>query len=309
MPEPRISIVIATYNRLSPLRRTLEALRVQTLPPESYEVIVVDDGSPDDTMERLATLARSGAIRVVRQPNRGVAAARNRGIAEAEGEAVCLLDDDDLLEEGSLARLAAALDASPDAVAAHGGFGLLTGEELLAGEDQRPPTGDVLAALELGNRFVSPGQLLLRASALAAVGGLDEQIRGSDDWDLWLRLARRGPFVRVDEPTLRYRVHGANASRHALRLTRAHLRVALRHLGARPASLRAHLARAEPFFVPLLLAEASSLRADGRPRRAALSALAALLFRPNLALWPGLVVFVASGLCGLGRIPPRSLTS
>jgi hypothetical protein len=130
---------------------------------------------------------------------------------------VLFLDSDDLLAPEALERLGVALCANPDAPLAFCRAQIIDTRGVViepaweVDDDPRDMWGKLLAA----NRLRSPGAVLIRRSALEAVGPWDPALPGSEDWDLWLRLAEVAPFVRVDEPLFRYRVHGANMSSDA----------------------------------------------------------------------------------------------
>jgi glycosyltransferase involved in cell wall biosynthesis len=116
--RPRVSVVIPTYRRQDMIIDTLESVFLQTF--QDFEVIVVNDGSPDETAELLAPLAASGRIRYLEQPNQGQAAARHRGLEEATGEFIAFLDDDDLWPPDKLEWQVAYLERNPS-IAAVGG--------------------------------------------------------------------------------------------------------------------------------------------------------------------------------------------
>ena len=113
-----VSVIVPTYKHRDFVLATLDSVFAQTF--TDYEVIVVNDGSPDDTADVLRPLAEAGRIRYVEQENQGQAAARNRGIAQARGEFVALLDDDDLWPPDKLEWQVGCLRADPTAVAAYG---------------------------------------------------------------------------------------------------------------------------------------------------------------------------------------------
>ena len=231
---PEISVVVPAYNAARYLAQTLESLCAQTL--RSWELIVVDDGSSDDTM----VIARHFALRDERisfrqQPNTGVAAARNAGLfaASPDAWAIMFLDADDVLEPNALAALSAALRAHPSAVGAHGqvrfiddeGRPIRVGEAEAWGRERRalvdgkivdwpPHLPTTLAVLILLNRMRTPGCVLLRRALVESLGGFDPDPRAAiaEDYLLWLRLACRGDFVFLDQLVLAYRLHEQNAS-------------------------------------------------------------------------------------------------
>ena len=233
-----VSVVIPTYNHEALIVRTLESVFAQTF--TDYEVIVVNDGSPDRTTEIVHPFIASKRIRYIEQANAGQAAARNRGITEAHGKFIALLDDDDLWPPDSLQRRVETLQQSPDAPLAYGGVMLIDGTDAPINEDERKrlgievptsgPAGDVYAAFAKRNYILSPGQTLLRR-ALLTEPTFDASIWGCDDYDLYLRLAERGEFIFVDgAPVLRYRFHAGNASRDFARMHLSEMKVFAAHL-------------------------------------------------------------------------------
>ena len=112
MSSPCVSVIIPTYKHQDFVLATLDSVFAQTF--TDYEVIVINDGSPDDTAEVLLPLAEAGRIRYIEQKNTGQSIARNRGIAEAQGEFIALLDDDDLWPPDKLEWQVEALRRQPD---------------------------------------------------------------------------------------------------------------------------------------------------------------------------------------------------
>lgn len=278
-----ISVVVPTYGHRDTVLETLDSVFAQTEPPG--EVIVVNDGSPDDTAELLRPLADRGRIRYVEQANGGQARARNRGLALARGDHVALLDDDDIWPEDKLAWQREFLDSDPGAVLVYGSWTRLGATPRPGGPEAEPqPDGDVYDAFLRGCRILSPGQTLIRRSALAAAGGFDPRVWGADDWDLYLRLARLGRFRYRPRVALRYRKHEGNASRAALRHADHHFRVMRRHLGLNLPAAAANLHGSARFFVPHLLAEADAALESGDPARALRATAYAAAFRPALLL-------------------------
>ena len=213
---PQVSIVIPTYKHRDFVLATLESVFAQTF--TDYEVIVVNDGSPDDTADLLRPLAAAGRIRYIEQPNQGQSVARNRGITEARGEFIALLDDDDLWPSDKLEWQVSALRSQPEAVLVYGYSEIFGGKPTAPLPGKEGYSGEVQAAFLQQNQITSPGQTLIRANTLKAVGGFDPQLWGIDDWDLYIRLAETGPFIFCARPALRYRLHAANASKNLWRM-------------------------------------------------------------------------------------------
>jgi glycosyltransferase involved in cell wall biosynthesis len=153
-------------------------------------------GSPDKTAEILAPLAASGRIRYFEQSNKGQAAARNRGLAEALGDFIAFLDDDDLCPEDKLEWQASYLEKNPSVAAVGGGYELIN-DSGAAKENVFIYEGVVTAeTVSRGNPFRSPGQTLIRAQVLREIGGFNTSLWGADDMDLWFRIALRAKMWR-----------------------------------------------------------------------------------------------------------------
>ena len=227
--SPVVSVVIPTYNHRAYVLDTLASVFAQTF--TDYEVIVVNDGSPDDTAEVLRPLVEAGRIRYFEQPNQGQAAARNRGIAEARGEFIALLDDDDLWPPDSLANRVYVLGGHPACVLVYGVVEVLGHGAGSRWPNGNAPSGDVFQAFAADGWIYSPGQTLIRRSALDQVGCFDPTIWGTDDWDLYLRLAQVGRFQFIPELVFYYRIHASNSTKKWQRIYRNGLRVVNKHFG------------------------------------------------------------------------------
>jgi glycosyltransferase involved in cell wall biosynthesis len=205
LASPQVSVVIPCYNQGSFLDDAIRSVFEQTL--DSFEVIVVDDGSTErGTVEAIDGLAWPRTT-VVRQDNAGLPAARNTGMERARGTYVVPLDADDELEPRFLERLVDALDADPDAAFACCWARLFGDVDAVAVPRPYNPY-----QLLLSNSVV--GCVVLRRDAWAAVGGYDETMRdGNEDWELWVSLMAAGWGVaEIDAPLFRYRKHGISMS-------------------------------------------------------------------------------------------------
>ncbi len=215
---PAVSIIIPAYNQGHYLGAAVRSVLSQTWP--HYEVIVVDDGSTDNTPE-IARAFTDPRIRYIRQENRGLSGARNTGIRNATGELVSFLDSDDLFLPEKLALLVEALRAQPN-------LGMLAGQAIIIDEHGRPtgrsfttPLPEDSARLLIWNPL-HVGSVLVRRAWLDRVGPFDETLRSYEDWDMWLRLARAGcRFGWVDQPVSLYRFHRGQMTRNAEQMTRA----------------------------------------------------------------------------------------
>lgn len=211
----RVSVVIPTYNSGPLVVEAVESALAQTFLP--HEVIVVDDGSTDDTAERLA--AFGDRIRYVRKTNGGVSSARNQGVAEATGDAIAFLDADDVWHPRKLELQTAALAARPV-------LGLLGTKVYHWPAPHHPdaeqaPAGTVTFTLDefvQRNRLVT-SSVLVRTPVIRAAGPFDPSLQGPEDYDLWLRVARRSAVGVLPVRLVGYRVGTPNSlSKNAVRM-------------------------------------------------------------------------------------------
>jgi glycosyltransferase involved in cell wall biosynthesis len=203
---PELSVVIPSRNRWPLLRRAIAGALAQR--DVALEVIVVDDGSDDGSRERAEAVA-DARVRVLRQERRGVAAARNAGIADARAPWIALLDDDDLWAAGKSRRQLDAL-AGRDAQIVYSSA-VVTDEALAFKRVLRAPDPDrVMDALLGSNTIGTPSSVIARRDALLAIGGFDERFSVLADWDAWLRLCRERRAAACPEPLVAYVEHDAN---------------------------------------------------------------------------------------------------
>lgn len=214
---PLVSVVIPTYNRAGVIERTIDDVLRQTYSP--VEVIIVDDGSTDDTLDRLA---RYGSrIRVVSQQNSGPGAARNRGIQEARGEIVAFQDSDDLWHPTKLARQVSLLQRAGPHIPCCISNALFRFRER---PDSLTFDISVLRTSHDEGLWLNPAEVLatrflffnqtaaIRREALLKVGGYNPRLRYLEDWDLALKLALLGePWAFIREP-LAYWHEGSKGS-------------------------------------------------------------------------------------------------
>lgn len=205
-----VSVVVPTRNRSRLLGAALRSVLQQR--DVSFEVVVVDEGSTDDTSAMLATIG-DGRVRVVRHETpRGVSAARNHGADESRGEWVAFLDDDDLWAPGKLAIQLHAASAAGCDWAYTGAVNIDGRSSIVHGRPPLPPD-EVMAVIRRYNAIPGGGSnVLVRRAALLRAGPFDTRLRNTEDWEMWIRLAKIGPPAWVCSPLLGYRVHPSNSS-------------------------------------------------------------------------------------------------
>lgn len=202
MSTPTVSVVVPCYNGSRYLRETLESALNQTRAP--LEVIVVDDGSTDDS----AAIAESFGppVRLIRQQNRGESAARNTGLHASRGDFVTFLDADDLWTSDALERLAAAVADAPGAIGIIGTGSFFGSCDNV--EHVQSPVGTSLLPAVFGSPLGAMHSLLIPRDLAVEVGGFAADIRYGEDWEFWLQLALR------DRPLAVARGVGALHRRH-----------------------------------------------------------------------------------------------
>lgn len=224
MTELRLSVVIPAYNAARTIRSAVASTLNQTQPV--LEVIVVDDGSTDATAEVVAGI-EDPRVRLVPRANGGPSAARNTGIAAADGDCVGFLDSDDLWlpmyaerATGALQRSANAGFAYTDAYLFNEESGLVKRGTAMDALDPPPPDRESFLIALLRRNFVFTAAAV-PAAVLAVVGGYDEQLAMSEEYDLWLRILIAGfDPVWMGGPLALYREHPGQSSRQILRMKR-----------------------------------------------------------------------------------------
>jgi len=211
MSTETVSAVIPAHCGAEFVGAALDSVLAQTWPPQ--EIIVVDDGSQDDLDGALAPFL--GHLIVLRQPARGASAARNRGIAVAQGEWIAFLDEDDEWLPTRIERQLAGVAGRPEVALVYSDVEIF-GDECCPGRLQGQPTprGRVFREFLRLGCFVTPSAALARRAAILEVGGFDETLASSEDYDLWLRLAARHEIEFVPGSLARYRVHAGNISKN-----------------------------------------------------------------------------------------------
>lgn len=232
--QPKFSVVIPVYNGQAFIRQALECVFRQDYP--AHQVIVVDDGSTDDTPKILESYR--GRILAVRQANAGASKARNTALAHVTGDHVAFLDADDIWLRSKLARFAKAFEGHPEVGAVFGNYvvrvdifgnrlvrhysGLRTRERL---NFDAPLRMDPFEALLVENFTGTPSAAALKKSVIDQVGLFSNDHRPSEDYEYWLRCSAVTRFMLLSEITMYKRTHGANLSLDRIRIGRSHRKV------------------------------------------------------------------------------------
>lgn len=227
-----VSAVIPTYNYGRYVTEAVESALAQTY--RAVEIIVVDDGSTDDTRDQLRPYG--DRIRYIYQPNQGLSAARNTGIRAARGRLIALLDSDDLWHPRRLEVQMRYLASNPDLglVASDHVSDLRTGWRPLDDPDNPRVRPVTMRELLVRSRFGSCG-VLVRRECFDDLGYFDTSLRSAEDRDMWIRIASRYRVVKLDLPLWYYRPHGGSMSTAAARMEENEFRVLRRALDTQPA--------------------------------------------------------------------------
>ena len=201
---PIISVIIPAYNAELTILETIASVQQQTL--SDFELIVINDGSTDKTLELLGTV-QDPRLKIYSYSNGGLPVARNRGIYNAIGDFISFLDADDLWTSDKLEKQLAALQKHPEAGVAYSWTCNMAekGDSFYPGQSVSFE-GNVYAKLLVGGNFISSGSnCLIRRLAIESVGEFDFALRSCEDWDFYLRLAARWPFIVVPKHQILYR--------------------------------------------------------------------------------------------------------
>jgi glycosyltransferase involved in cell wall biosynthesis len=200
LESPTVSVVIPTYNRAHLLVRSIQSVLNQSY--QDFEIIVVDDGSTDNTEEVIKSFNDERVKYIRHEGNKGNAAARNTGIKVAKGEYVAFQDSDDEWLPKKLEKQVNLLRSLPEtfAVVYSGFYKIVDGEKFyIPSSEIYPREGNIHSSLLKGN-FIGTPSILVRKSALLCVGFFDEKLPRLVDWDLVIRLSKKYQFKLIDEP-------------------------------------------------------------------------------------------------------------
>jgi glycosyltransferase involved in cell wall biosynthesis len=198
-----VSIIIPTYNRVGLLQAALDSVAAQTF--GDYEIVVVDDGSSDNTRQYVSS--RPEPIQYHWQPNQGVAEARNHGLRVVHSEFVAFLDSDDLWKPRFLETAVGLLRRDPSLALVYSRFVSMDERgRVLPSHNKQPFSGDVTPEL-FASTFIHTSAVVARSHVIRDAGGFDGRLSHNEDYDLWLRLSLRHPFGLIPEALCIRRCH------------------------------------------------------------------------------------------------------
>ena len=206
-----VSVIIPCYNQAHFLSEAIESVLAQSY--RAYEIVVVDDGSPDNTSE---VAARYPEVRCIRQENQGLAGARNTGSRESKGEYLVFLDADDRLLPEALEVGVKNLKAHPECAFVCGHSWEIAADGSFSQELSTPHVGSELYLTLLSRKhFVLPGAVMYRRFVFELKGGFNSALNAAADYDHYFRVARDFPVYWHDEVVLEYRRHATNMTRNS----------------------------------------------------------------------------------------------
>ncbi|MDA1021540.1 MAG: glycosyltransferase [Cyanobacteria bacterium] len=205
---PRVSVVVPSYNRGDYISETIESILAQTF--ADFELIVIDDGSTDDTESIVKAFAdKDSRVKYFKQANSERAVARSYGMSLSEGEFVCLVDSDDTWYLHKLEKQVVVMDADPELACCYAAVDRMDMASNLVAPAKRQLegySGNIYEEL-LKRNFIPSVTPIIRKKYIEMVGKQNTEFIPYEDWDFWLRLARIGKFEHIKEPLGSYRLH------------------------------------------------------------------------------------------------------
>jgi hypothetical protein len=308
MSAPIVSIAMPTYDRLEFLRAAVESIFAQTL--RDWELVIADDGSGAPVLDYLGSLEQHERVRVLRLAHTGnPSKVRNAAIAVARAPLVAFADSDDLWEPAKLEKQLATMRMPPECRWSYTGFVIVDADGVpFPSERNRRWTayaGDIFDEVVRGAASIRTPAVVVSTELLKDVGGFDEALDCAEDYDLWARLALKGPVTVVDEPLVRVRRH-RREDHQPLGLPHAARDYSLRKLASQVHGQRRALVNVERSRNAL--AHAAVYATHGQSRRAFATVAQSLRFSwRSPRWWAGAAK--ASTLACFGALRPRTPSS
>jgi glycosyltransferase involved in cell wall biosynthesis len=226
---PRVSVLIPSYNRAAYLVQALESVCAQAVAP--FEIIVIDDGSTDQTADVVRQFEPQ--VCFIRQDHLGVSAARNRGLAVAQGDLIAWLDADDVWEPTFLQTVVPLLEQNSQIGGIYTGFVHIDSQgNLLSQFSQKVVEPSALVSALTENNFIATPAMLARKTCYEQVGEFDPRLGICEDYDMWLRLASKFTISGLPAQLVRVRVHEGNTQRDTTAFARFRLAMIEKNFGA-----------------------------------------------------------------------------
>ncbi|MDX2215650.1 MAG: glycosyltransferase [Oculatellaceae cyanobacterium bins.114] len=258
---PQISIITPVYNGEKTIGETIASVLSQTF--TDFEYIIINDSSDDQTLDVINSFS-DPRIRVFSYPKGNLPISRNRGIAHASGRYLAFLDADDLWTPDKLEAQFNALQSAPEAAVAYSWTDYIDeSSRFLRVGSHFTATQNVYAQLLLMNFIENGSNPLIKAEAIAQIGGFDPNLPSAEDWDMWLRLAAQYAFVGVPKAQVLYRISPQAMTRNIPRMEAACLQVIDRAFSRDSASLKA----LKPLVIGNIYKYLTCKVLEGKPQR------------------------------------------
>lgn len=236
---PAISVVVPVYNGELTIAETVRSVLSQSF--LDFELIVINDGSVDSTLDVLAKI-QDPRLKVLSYPNAGLSASRNRGIEQARGEFIAFIDADDLWMPDKLLAQWKCLREHPEAAVSYSWTDFIDGTGTPLGFGIHHTASGCIFPDLLQSFFVGSGSnALVRRKVFEEVGRFDDTLNAAEDWDMFLRIAARYPFSAVPAPHVLYRITDDSMSRNVIRQEQECLKVLERAFSQEPGKSLLHL--------------------------------------------------------------------
>ncbi|AMQ87246.1 glycosyltransferase family 2 protein [Marinobacter sp. LQ44] len=239
--RPLVSVITPTFNRADYLPVAVESVLAQTMP--DLELIVIDDGSTDNTAAVMQPFLEDPRVRYLAQDNQGQSAARNRGIESAKGDFICFLDSDNAWLVSKLDKALEAFRDNPQADIVYGDYIVIDAQGAEQGVNRMKRYSGRITPQLLQDNFVSMNTTMTRRRCFAEMGGFDNADRLAEDYGLWLRFSTRYQFLYLPEVLGYYRVMENQISSDKDSRFRANELIIRHFLGAFPQALSRREAR------------------------------------------------------------------
>lgn len=211
---PLVSVIIPTYNRAHLISQSIESVLNQTF--KDYEIIVVNDGSTDNTKELLSTRYGEKILYIGKKKNKGLSAARNTGIEASRGKYIAILDDDDEWLPHKLEMQIDLMHKNQSLGLVYCGYYEVNRYSEVIREIKATRRGYVFSNLLCGNCIVPASAALVKREVFFKTGYFDENLSSCEDWDMWLRVSQSYEVDFVDQPLVKYKIHDYNMHKNLL---------------------------------------------------------------------------------------------
>ena len=203
-----LTVFTTFYDNLRYFDQTVESVLSQSF--RDFEFLMINDGDPEES-ERIRERFPDPRIRIINQPRDTVARKRNRGLHEARGEIIAVIDSDDFCEPGRLEKQMAFLRDNPDHVLVGSALRYVNEKSETVGHRVYPKTHEEIRRTIVRTNCIAQPAVMARRQALIDAGGYTDEFPWTEDYDLWIRLARTGKLHNLEEPLLAYRLHSQAA--------------------------------------------------------------------------------------------------